>query len=391
MKILLVSDTYPPDVNGAAYFTFRLGIGLSKKGHEVHVMAPAVSWNDEVSDECGMRLHRVRSLPTPFHTYFRFCPPFLATNRVARLIEQIAPDVIHVQNHFLLGRAAIHAAKKQKIPLVGTNHFMPDNLIHFLHLPHWLEVRVMKLAWKQFSHHYQSIDCITTPTKTAADLLREVGFSREVQAISCGIDTELFHPRNQDHQLKKRFALPEDRPILLYVGRLDAEKRIPVVLRAVARVLSRQKVHLLVVGRGPQKEQLVALSQTLGISDAVTFTGFVSDGDLPKIYSLADLFVMASVAELQSIATMEAMATGLPVIGANILALPELVHDGENGYVFPPNDDAALAVCMLNILTNPLRRMAMGKESLKIIQAHHADATIRAFEAIYERVMGLHR
>jgi glycosyltransferase involved in cell wall biosynthesis len=390
MKILLVSDTYPPDVNGAAYFTYRLASALTRQGHDVQVIAPGLAWRDSSSVERGVLVHRVRSLPTPGRAYFRFAPPWAARARVNALVAEIAPDVIHVQNHFLLGRAAISLAKKQGIPLVGTNHFMPDNLIPALHLPVVLEQRVKIWAWKQFSRVYQPVDCVTTPTKTAAALLRQVGFQKEVRAISCGIDLEKFHPRNQDLILKRTFNLPDDRPILLFVGRLDAEKRLLVVLRAFALVCEKQKTHLLLVGKGVQRAELEQEAKQLNISSHVTFTDFVSDEDLPRIFSVADVFVMASVAELQSIATMEAMASGLPVVAANILALPELVHDGENGFLFPPDNVPELARCLLNILSNPLQKMAMGKASLAIIQAHRSDATTQAFEEVYRLAIGMH-
>lgn len=103
---------------------------------------------------------------------------------------------------------------------------MPDNLVPALHLPAVLERKVKVWAWKHFSRIYLPVDCVTTPTKTAAALLRRVGFQKEVRAISCGIDLEIFYPRNQDLALKRRFNLPDDRPILLYVGRLERREEI---------------------------------------------------------------------------------------------------------------------------------------------------------------------
>lgn len=391
MKILLVSDTYPPDVNGAAYFTYRLGFALAKKGHEVHVAAPALAWKDTTVLEGGLIVHRVRSLPVLFHSYFRFCPPSAARSSLRDIVLEVRPDVIHVQNHFLLGRAAILLAKALRIPLIGTNHFMPENLMHFLHLPAFIEKKVVTLAWKHFSRVYAPVDFVTTPTKTAADLLRAIGFQKEIRPISCGIDLQRFHPGYDAEDLRAKFGIPLETPVILSVGRLEKEKNPEVILRAFALVLSKQEARLLYVGKGEAQEGLKRLVQKLDLKTKVIFADFVEDVDLPRIFSLATVFATASIAELQSIATMEAMASGLPVVAANALALPELVHDGKNGYLFPPGDIVRLSESLISIISNTDQREDMSEESLRMIQRHKAEATTVAFEEIYRQAMAMYR
>jgi len=152
--------------------------------------------------------------------------------------------------------------------------------------------------------------------------------------ISCGIDLDRFKPTNDGAYLERRFAIPTDKPVLLYVGRLDKEKRIDIILRALPDILRVTNVHLVLAGVGKEKQKLEELTEKLGIRKAVTFTGFVPDEDLQNIYRIGDLFVTAGIAELQSIVTMEAMASGLPVVAVNVMALPELVHDGEKRLPF---------------------------------------------------------
>jgi len=329
MRILIATDTYYPDVNGAAYFTYRLTTILAKRGHNVFVMCPSRSLRNIVSNDKGVTVYGIRSIHIPVYQNFRISPLFISKT-IRRAIEEISPDIVHIQNHFLIGKRVVSAAKKLGIPVMGTNHFMPENLVHYLHLPEIAERWLRKFAWGQCIRTFEQLDYVTTPTKTAVALLKNAGFSKDVMPISCGIDLERFKPTNDGLYLKQIFAIPINTPVLLYVGRLDKEKRIDLILRALSDILRVTSVHLVLAGIGKEKQKLEELTEKLGIQKAVTFTGFVPDKDLPNIYKIADLFVIAGIAELQSIVTMEAMASGLPVVAVNAMALPELVHDGEN-------------------------------------------------------------
>jgi 1,2-diacylglycerol 3-alpha-glucosyltransferase len=206
--------------------------------------------------------------------------------------------------------------------------------------------------------------------------------------ISCGIDLGRFHPGNDGHELKHRFKIP-DRQILLAVGRLDEEKRIEVIIRAMPEIIARVDAHLVVAGKGKLFGGLKSLVRKLGLEDRVTFTGFIADDELPNLYDLADLFVMPGVAELQSIATMEAMASGLPVMAADAMALPELVHHGENGLLFPPDNSHALAEAAIQILTDESSKKRMAKRSLEIIQIHDINKVAETFEHLYMRMLSV--
>src|SRR5215207_1460329 len=148
MKILIGSDTYYPDVNGASYFARRLAGGMREGGHEVHVLCASRNPRTEVVRRDGVIEHRLRSVPVPYHSGFRFSPPPFLYRRVRREVEHIEPDVIHVQSHYFIGRALVGAAEKLGIPIVATNHFMPDNLVHYLRLPKRAESAVAEQAWR---------------------------------------------------------------------------------------------------------------------------------------------------------------------------------------------------------------------------------------------------
>jgi 1,2-diacylglycerol 3-alpha-glucosyltransferase len=392
LKVLIATDTYYPDVNGAAYFTYRLATLLAKRGHSIAVVCPSRSFRNTVSNDNGVTVFGVRSINLGFivaHDW-RISPLFIS-HIIRGPMGEFSPDIVHIQNHFLIGRRVMDVAKKLGIPVVGTNHFMPENMTHFLHLPGAAETDLQEFAWRDCAKIFERLDFTTTPTETAAELLRRAGFDKEVVPVSCGIDLEKFNPANDGSYLRQAFRIPVGRLVLLYVGRLDKEKRIDTILRALPDILRTGDVHFVVAGIGIERHGLEELAGKLGIQDVVTFTGFVPDKDLPNIYRIADLFVIAGIAELQSIVTMEAMASGLPVVAVNAMALPELVHDGENGYLFSDGDSQMIAEKVIAILTNRHMREQMSRKSLEIIKNHDINKTVEKYEAIYEEVINRSR
>ncbi|OUC88548.1 glycosyltransferase [Streptosporangium minutum] len=381
-RVLIGTDTYPPDVNGAAYFTHRLAGGLAERGNEVHVVCASEEGAARTEHVNGVTVHRLRSAPMLVHPTMRISVP----TRLDRLVAAIAPDVVHVQGHFVVGRAAISAARRAGVPVVATNHFMPDNLFQFAHIPGPLRERAGDLAWRDFRRVFSRADRVTTPTRIAAGLLTGKGFARPVEPVSCGIDLSRFQPRAEPKAWARgAFGLP-DRDTVLFVGRLDEEKRLDELVRALPYILNGTDAQLALVGTGGQRAALERLAARIGVGDRVFFLGFVPDEALPQAYAAADVFAMPGVAELQSIATLEAMATGLPVVAADAMALPHLVRPGENGRLFRPGDVQGLARHLNDLLCSPGLRGAMGAASRAIALTHDHQASLARFEAIYQEV-----
>lgn len=387
MKILIVADNYYPNVNGSSYFTQRLACHLKQRGHEILVMASSPSIKNEPFVCNGVDVFGIRSLSNPFYPGFRFPVPMGIKNAIEEEIVRFRPDVIHIQDHFVISPVVQKIANKLSIPMMGTNHFMPENILHYLHLPKKLEQIAKNWAWGQFRSIFDQLQTVTTPTMTAAKLLEEVKLSKPVLAVSNGIDLEKFKPSNNGQYLKERLGLP-DESILLYVGRLDKEKNIDAVLKVLPRVLAQTRIHYLIVGKGAEQEKLKQLAHQLNLERFVTFAGFVPDEDLPNLYNIADCFVIAGIAELQSLVTMEAMATGLPVVAVNAMALPELVRHGENGYLFELDDADALAEHLIQIFSDPGLRKKMGDRSMEMIQAHDINKSMETFETLYGNLIG---
>lgn len=379
-RILISSDTYPPDVNGAAIFTHRLATGLAERGNEVHVICQSEAGPARADVVDGVIVHRLRSAPLLVHPTMRVTVP----TRLDRLVEAIDPDVLHTQGHFVVGRAAIAAARRRGVPVVATNHFMPDNLFQFGHIPERLRAKAGRIAWRDFSRIFNRADHITTPTPLAAKLLADQGFERDVESVSCGIDLARFYPHTEPKQWARRmFDLP-DRHTVLFVGRLDEEKRLDELVRALPFILNETDAQVALVGQGNQRGVLEALAKKIGVGDRVFFLGYVPDERMPQAFAAADAFAMPGVAELQSIATLEAMASGLPVVAADAMALPHLVDD--NGYLFQPGDVIGMAKHLTALLTDAELRERMGRASRELALRHDHQSSLARFEAIYDEV-----
>jgi len=387
MKILITTDIPISFTAGITYFIKRYALLLQNKGHKIMIMCPSTSLRSRnyISKE-GLSIHGISSIPALVQKHLRVSPPLTIKRTIEKTIKQFNPDIVHVQTHFFISYTALIIAKKMGIATIGTNHFMPENVFNHLHLPKQFEWALKKLGWKHLHYIYKKLDIITTPTEAAANLLRNSKFPKPVQAISNGIDLKTFHPNQDTTALRKQYNLSPKRPVILFVGRLDTEKNLDRLIKTMPKVLKKVDAQLLIAGRGLQEKKLKKLVTKLHLNKNITFTGFVPDEDLPKIYCLADCFAIPGTAELQSIATMEAMASKVPVIAANAVALPELVKDGENGYLFPPKNIKTLAECLIKILSDKKLRKEMAEKSYKIIQTHDINKVIKKFESIYKKI-----
>ncbi len=383
MKIMLGSDTYPPDVNGAARFTERLATGLAACGHEVQVVCPSYLGPAGREEINGVIIHRVVSHRYPLHDRFRVCLPWQAMPATAALVRTLAPDIVHVQAHFVVGRGLAVAADQAGVPLVATNHFMPENLVEHARVPKTLQRAASRLAWRDVAQVFGRAEVLTAPTPRAVELLERSTGLTEVQAISCGIDIASYAAATAAAPV----PAPDQAPMILYVGRLDSEKRVNELLHAVALLPADLRCEVEIVGDGSCRTRWMALATTLGIGDHVRFRGFVSETELLEAYGRCDIFCMPGVAELQSLVTLEAMAAGKPVLAADAMALPHLVCPGRNGWLYSPGQPAELSVYLARLLRHPALRRQMGAASAEMVAEHGLDRTLDAFEGIYDRLL----
>ena len=378
LTIVIGCDTFGPNVNGAAKFAERLAAGLVGRGHNVHVVAPGAVGGPgitsvETHEGAAMTVHRLRSWRWYPHDWMRFALPWRINRNSERIINEVNPDVVHFQSHIIVGRGLSIAAAKRGIRIIGTNHFMPENLLDFTLLPKFFQKWAISLAWAAASRTFGRAEAVTTPTRRAANFLEEYTQLTDVHAISCGIDAHLYNP---DFEQQGNH--------IVFVGRVTGEKKIDVLIRAFEKLPADLNATLEIVGGGDLFQQLKTLTYTLGLDDRISFTGYVTDDELKASLRRARVFAMPSIAELQSIATMEAMATGLPIVAANAMALPHLVHDGENGFLFEPNSVDDLRDKLERVLRmKPAELETMKRSSLRFIRGHDITRTLDTFEALY--------
>src|SRR5260221_2067254 len=225
MRILIVTDTYPPNVNGAALATERLAKQLAKRGHSVSVVAPSTSFKHYKRKQGDLTIYRLRSILIQKAQDFRISPQPMDARKFKEIMQEVKPDIIHINNPGFIAQTAIVVGKEFHVPLVGTSHFMPENLTHYLHLPDQLEKMVNTSIWRLYAKFYGRLNLIISPTQTAADLLKRLKVGTKVEVISNGIDLQKFNPHNSGEYLQERYKRPKKLK-LLFVGRVDIEKNI---------------------------------------------------------------------------------------------------------------------------------------------------------------------
>ena len=379
LTILIAADTYPPHINGAAQFGYRLAKGMTGRGHDVHVLACRADNGKSFTEfRPEGTVHRLRSHGVPTHEYFRICLPWEIKKEISLLFDRVKPDVVHIQSHYMIGEHVLYEAVKRGVRIVATNHFMPENLNPFLPFPQWFKDIIGKISWKDMGKVMGKADVVTTPTPLAAKAMHQHAFLRKVLPLSNGIDSTAYELQPGE-QIE-----PHEHPTVMFAGRLAEEKHVDVLIEAVSKTPPELNVHLEIVGGGEVRSSLEELVRRLGMSDRVKFLGLASDEDLRKAYIQADLFCMPGTAELQSLVTLEAMSASTPVVLADAMALPHLVRDGENGYLFTPNDRDDLAKKITMILELPADlRAAMGQVSRQMVEPHSIEGTLQTFEDLY--------
>ena len=384
MKILIAADLHWPTINGVATFSRNLAKGLSDRGHEVLVIAPSQTGRSYEEYDGNYLIKRTRSVPFPFYQNFKISPT--PQMEVRSIIKKFQPDIVHIQMALFIGYAARTYALKYNIPIVATNHAMPENLMDNMRLLAPVSKPIQYAMVEYGARFHSKVDYITLPTESAINMFGEDKVRVPVEAVSNGIDLSKFKPDAAGAAIYDKFDIPKDSQVITYIGRIDAEKHLGVLLKAFAKITN-DKRHLLVVGDGTDLERQKNLAYELGIHDQVTFTGRVSDDEIIELHKVGAVFAMPSPAELQSIATLEAMASGKPVVAVDAGALAELCRNGENGVLCDKDDIDGIAAGIDAILSDEKLRKKYAKASLEIAKKHDIAYTLDRFEQIYKDVI----
>ena len=408
MKILIATPVFYPMINGVAMFSYNLACQLARMGHEVVVITPSQTGKKSTRMLDGVKVHyldstRLMIYPDQIHPvqekkkrFYKYSlrASIFPGNQIKKIFREFLPDVVHVQGADPVGLFVSKYARKNHIPVVATEHNQPEVLTEPLHLFKFIEKPTNKALSKFFIRRLKKSDFATMPTELSLKVLlngKDIGVP--VKAISNGVDLTSFRPGKTSDNIYNIYNIPKDVPIILYIGRLDPEKKVGTVIKSFADFLEKHKLDKLsktlfvIAGDGVDKNNLVNLARKLKISDSVRFLGKVTGPDLYDVYRMGDVFATASEIETQGIVLIEAAATGLPLIAVDGGAVAEVCQNKVNGFLVEPGDIHAIAQAMSDILSNDALREEMAKRSIEIASDHSLEVTAEKFIEIYNKVI----
>ena len=340
LHIALVTETWRPEINGVAMTLSRMTDGLQDLGHRFTLIRPRQHAADLPATETKLREVLVAGCPIPGYRGLRFGLPAKARLRNAWRADR--PDIIQVATEGPLGASAIAAARELDIPVVSefhTNFHAYSRHYGFSWLEGLVAMHLRRL------HNKSAVTL--APTFAVARELTAAGY-RTVRVVSRGVDTALFNPQRRSMALRAHWGVSEEQLVVTYVGRLAAEKNLPLVTQAFASIRDlHPNSRLLFVGDGPMRTQLQRSDTTY------LFAGMRRGEDLAAHYASADLFLFPSLTETFGNVTLEALASGLGVVAYDCAAANELIRNGDNGRVVPSDHSDAFIAAALELARNP--------------------------------------
>lgn len=388
MKIIIGSESFAPNISGVATAVELLAKNLAKDGNEVYVFAPSRSYatHEDKKSFKDFTVIRFRSVPSPFRKGFRLT--LWPKKEVYKFVEKIRPDIIHLHDPNSVSSSLLAASGKLNIPVVITNHFSLDYVISYLWYLRPVHKQVRRFLRKYLSNFYNKCEYITCPTKTVAKDLLTWGVKSPIVPISNGVDLDRFFSFSNIKDIYLKYHLPSN-PIVLYAGRVDKDKQIQVFIESIPHVLKEVNAHFLIAGMGDEIPKMKKLAKKLEIEQEISWIGWIdrNTDELARIYQVADVFAIPSPIETQSIVTMEAMASGSPIVGANSGALPELIKNSKNGFLFKPGDSIDLAKNIVKILKDKKLQEKMSKASIEIVSEHQIEQSFKKIKEIYSKVL----
>ncbi|WP_341677849.1 glycosyltransferase family 1 protein [Niveibacterium sp. SC-1] len=365
LQIALVTETHPPEVNGVAMTVGRLIRGMRERGHHVSVVRP----RQARAERGGADEHLVGGLPLPGYPGLRFGLPAEAALKRAWTARR--PDAVHVVTEGPLGWSALRAARALKLPITSGYH---TNFDHYSR--HYGVGVIGPLVGGWLRSFHRRADATLVPTPSLRQSLEEAGVPG-VAVVGRGVDTRLFSPARRDMALRRSWGVGDDDLAVLYVGRIAREKNLALVERAFDAIAAETPgARMIWVGNGPAHASLVRAH-----SDH-HFAGARFDEDLAAHYASGDLFLFPSLTETYGNVTVEAMASGLPVLAYNDAAAALLIRDGENGRHVPANDASAFVAAARQLAADPAQRLRLGEAARRSVLPLAWDAVIADFETV---------
>lgn len=408
MRVLYFSDTFLPKTDGVAVSIKNFSELLALRGHQFCICAPKYGDGDFDRMTDNIQVLRFRSGYLPSYPDIKVVLP--SPGKIKRIIEDFKPDLIHIHTPGLLGLYAVNAAERFGVPTIGTYHTLmaeQEMYVSFYRLfkldklffkankfKKKLNIDELdkivkfdnfnirkKIILKICNDIYNRCDVVISPSHLIKEQLIEYGITRPITVVSNGMDLKRF-------QGTPKTYTSGDAPKFLHVGRISYEKNCDVVLNAFKTIHEHYpKATLAIIGEGPAIPSLQRQAEHLGIQAAVSFKGFIPNAVLHEEYPKYDVFLTASTMETQGLVVLEAIACGLPAVGVDAFALPELIRHGENGYIAKPFDSKGIAQGALEIIRNPEEYAKFSKNSIQIASGHDMEKCVDAMEEVYSKVI----
>ena len=381
MRVLFVSDVYLPRVNGVSTSIRTFRSDLARLGVETTLVAPAYPGAPDQGDDSIIRVPSGAVPRDPEDRRFLGGPLRRALD--GALAAKV--DLVHIHTPFIAHYAAVKFAHTHRLPVVATYHtFFEDYLHHYVPI---LPRRIGRCMARRFTlAQCKDVAALISPSAPMRDALLAYGVTTPIEVLPTGLPAESF-VQGDGARFRKRFGLPSDRPLLLYVGRVAHEKNIAFLLRMYVRLRVRRPDAMFVIaGEGPALSQLEKLAHALAVESHVRFIGYLDrDTDLPDCYAAGDAFVFASRTETQGLVLLEAMAQGTPVVSTAELGTRSILTTDCGAYVVPEEEEtfaASVAEALQLPLTSPRRTQ---------VRAHAASwaslTMARRLMTFYERVL----
>jgi len=386
MKIAFFTDTFLPQRNGVVTSISNTLDILCKK-HYVCLFVPGKKTFRVENKSKNLKIVNVPSFR--FKQYKSYRIPKLQLKEISKIMEREKFDVIHIHTPFTLGLIGIAMSRLHSIPVVGTYHtYLPE---YFPHITKGRLYKVMKkigkFPSKKFTKYvYSKLDYVVAPSEETARMLKSLEL-KKVKVISNGIRLEKFKTEKKIiAQIKKKYKIPIDKNVLLFLGRISFEKKLSVLFNAF-KILENEEenVFLLIVGSGPYIKKYKKEVKNLGLKN-IRFTGFVKDKLIPLVYHVSDIFVSPSNTEICPVTFIEAMACGLPLIGVNGGGVKDIIHDGKNGFLARPNDPISLAFKIKTLLDKKELIKKMSRINHQLVREYSIENSTRKLLNLYGKM-----
>lgn len=340
LRIAVVTETWPPEVNGVALTLSKLVNQLSQRQHTIQLIRPRQDKHDTGSEHAGWSEILLRGLPIPRYPQLKLGFPSKKSLIKAWSIRR--PDLVHIATEGPLGWSALQAARVLRLPV--TSDFRTNFHSYSKHYGvGWLSKPIVAYL-KKF--HNRTL-CTMVPTQALKAQLQAVGFDN-LRVVARGVDTQLFHPGQRSQALREQWQADAQTVVLLSVGRLAAEKNLDLIVNTYQTLLrAGRPVKMVFAGDGPYKAKLQA-----DCPEAI-FTGMCTHAELAVIYATADLFLFPSLTETFGNVTLEALASGTPVLAFDCAAATEVIEDSRNGWLVQDEDAQRYVLKALDITQDP--------------------------------------